>query len=45
MKHQLLLAQSAITNDQESVLGNLEAGVVVDVGPGGEIWGRKVSKP
>jgi len=39
VKHQLLLAQSAITNDQEGVLGNLEAGVVVDVGPGGEIWG------
>jgi len=39
LKHQLLLAQSAMTNDQEGVLGNLEAGVVVDVGPGGEIWG------
>jgi len=39
VKHQLLLAQSAISNDQDGVLGNLEAGLVVSVGPGGEIWG------
>ncbi len=39
VKHQLLLAHSAMTGDQEGVLASLEAGVVVDVGPGGEIWG------
>src|SRR6516164_3705789 len=39
VKHQLLLAQRAITNDQEGVMGNLHAGVVVDVGVSGEMWG------
>lgn len=39
VRHQLLLAHSALTNDQDGVLGSLEAGVVVDVAPGGEIWG------
>jgi calcineurin-like phosphoesterase family protein len=39
VRHQLLLAHSAITNDQDAVLDKVEAGVVVDVAPGGEIWG------
>ncbi len=39
VRHQLLLAQSALSNDREGVLDSLEAGVAVDVGPGGEIWG------
>jgi hypothetical protein len=37
--HQALLAHSALTNDQDAVLSNLQPGVVFDVGPGGEIWG------
>jgi hypothetical protein len=37
--HHLILAHSALTNDSDGVLDNLEAGVVVDVGPDGVIWG------
>lgn len=37
--HQVLLAHSAITNDQDGVVNSLEAGVVIDVGAGGQIWG------
>jgi hypothetical protein len=37
--HHLMLAQSALTNDQDNVVCNLEAGVVLDVGGDGEIWG------
>ncbi len=39
VRHPAALALSAITNDQDGVVNNLEAGIVVDVGPGGEIWG------
>jgi len=34
-----LLARSAISNDTDPVLAGLAPGVVVDIGPGGEIWG------
>jgi len=37
--HSLLLAHSALSNDSDNVLNSLEAGVVVDVGPDGVIWG------
>jgi hypothetical protein len=37
--HTFMLAQSALSNDQDHVLGNLEAGLVLDVGPDGVIWG------
>jgi len=37
--HQALLAHSAISNDRDGVLSNLEAGIVIDVDAGGEIWG------
>jgi hypothetical protein len=37
--HNLMLAQSALSNDQDGVVCNLEAGVVLDVGPDGVIWG------
>lgn len=37
--HQLLLAQSALTDDRDGVVGKLEAGVVVSVAPDGVIWG------
>ncbi|HXR32097.1 MAG TPA: metallophosphoesterase [Verrucomicrobiae bacterium] len=37
--HHLMLAQSALSNDQDKVVSNLEAGVVLDVGGDGEIWG------
>jgi len=37
--HHLMLAQSALSNDQDRVVSSLEAGVVVDVGGDGEIWG------
>ncbi len=37
--HHLILAHSALTNDSDDVLGNLEAGVVITVGPDGVIWG------
>jgi len=39
VKHQLLLAQSVLSDDKDGVLDNLGAGVVVDVNPEGEIWG------
>jgi hypothetical protein len=34
-----MLAQSALSNDQDGVVSNLEAGAVLDVGPDGVIWG------
>jgi hypothetical protein len=37
--HNLVLAHSALTNDSDGVLNALDAGVVVDVGPDGVIWG------
>jgi len=37
--HQALFAQSALTDDQDAVLSNLQAGIVIDVGASGEIWG------
>ena len=37
--HHLMLAHSALTNDSDGLVGNLEAGVVIDVGPDGVIWG------
>jgi hypothetical protein len=37
--HHLALARSALTNDSDGVVSALEAGVVVDVGPDGTIWG------
>ena len=37
--HPALLAHSAITDDQDGVVNSLEAGAVIDIGPGGEIWG------
>src|SRR5579863_364221 len=39
VKHQLMFVHSALTNDQDGLVNSLQAGVVVDVGPGGEIWG------
>ena len=37
--HHLLLAHSALSNDSDGTLASLEAGVVIDVGPDGVIWG------
>ncbi len=37
--HHLMLAHSALTNDSDGVTNSLHAGVVVDVGPDGVIWG------
>ncbi len=37
--HHLLLAHTALTNDSDGVLANLDAGAVIDVGPDGVIWG------
>src|ERR1700733_4000054 len=37
--HTLVLAHSALTNDSDAVISNLDAGVVVTVGPDGVIWG------
>lgn len=37
--HHLMLAHSALTNDSDGVVSNLEAGVVITVGPDGVIWG------
>lgn len=37
--HHLVLAQSALSNDSDAVVSSLAAGVVVDVGPDGVIWG------
>ncbi len=37
--HTLMLAQSALSNDQDNVLGSLDAGVVLDVDADGVIWG------
>jgi hypothetical protein len=39
VNHNLLLANSALTNDRDGVLNSLQAGVVVDIGPEGQIWG------
>jgi Calcineurin-like phosphoesterase len=35
----LILAHSALSNDSDAVVSNLEAGVVITVGPDGVIWG------
>ncbi len=37
--HHLMLARSALTNDSDQVVSSLEAGVVLDVGADGIIWG------
>lgn len=37
--HNLLLAHSVLSNDADGVIDSLEAGVVVDVGADGTIWG------
>jgi len=37
--HHLMLAHSALKNDPDGVVSSLEAGVVLDVGPDGVIWG------
>jgi len=39
VNHNLLLAHAALTDDQDGVVNNLEAGVVVDVDSEGQIWG------
>jgi hypothetical protein len=36
---QALLAHSALTDDQDGVLSNLEPAVVIDIDAGGDIWG------
>jgi hypothetical protein len=37
--HTLTLAHSALTDDSDAIVSNLEAGVVIAVGPDGVIWG------
>jgi hypothetical protein len=37
--HTLTLAHSALTDDSDAIISNLEAGIVIDVGPDGVIWG------
>jgi hypothetical protein len=37
--HQLMLAHSALFDDSDGVVQNLQAGVVIEVGPDGVIWG------
>ena len=37
--HQALLARSAISDDLDPIVASLAPGVVIDIGPGGEIWG------
>lgn len=37
--HQAVLARSALDNDLDGVLSNLEAGIVIDVDTAGQIWG------
>jgi hypothetical protein len=37
--HHLMLVHSILTNDSDGVLNHLEAGVVLDVGSDGAIWG------
>jgi len=37
--HHLMLAESALSNDRDNVVSNLDAGVVLDVGGDGVIWG------
>jgi hypothetical protein len=37
--HNLLLAHSVMTDDADGVINSLEAGIVVDVGADGTIWG------
>src|SRR5580698_6685462 len=39
LPHHLMLAQSALNDDQDNVVGNLDAGIVLDVGSDGVIWG------
>jgi hypothetical protein len=37
--HHLMLAHSALSNDQDNVVNTLDAGAVLDVGADGVIWG------
>src|SRR5260370_41163127 len=37
--HHLMLAQSVLSNDQDNVIGSLDACVVMDIGGDGVIWG------
>lgn len=37
--HNLMLAQAALSNDQDNILSNLQAGIVMDVDPDGVILG------
>jgi hypothetical protein len=37
--HALAFAHSALTNDSDAVVSNLDAGAVITVGPDGVIWG------
>ncbi|MBV8902154.1 MAG: metallophosphoesterase [Acidobacteriia bacterium] len=37
--HHLMFAQSALTNDSDGLVNSLEAGIVIDVGSDGAIWG------
>ncbi|MGA7459380.1 MAG: hypothetical protein WBW69_04100 [Candidatus Korobacteraceae bacterium] len=37
--HQLMLANTALSDDSDAVAYSLQAGVVIDVGPDGVIWG------
>jgi hypothetical protein len=39
--HNLLLVHSALTGDRDGVVSGLDAGVVVDVDPAGQIWGTE----
>lgn len=39
VKHQLLLAQSILSNDKDAVIQKLDAGIELDVNAEGEIWG------
>lgn len=37
--HQALLIRSALNDDKDQVIANLNAGVLITVGSGGELWG------
>ena len=39
MDHNLLLVNSALNDDRDGVLNSLEVGVVLQIGPEGQIWG------
>jgi hypothetical protein len=39
LPHHLMFAHSVLTNDSDNVVSSLEAGIVIDVGPDGAIWG------